>query len=471
MPPILFGNESYQSRSLPLSAQRMVNAFVETEHPDAKSQLPIFGAPGLTPRAICGNGPVRWQYIAQGVAYVVSGSGFYSVVGSVATQLNGATPITGTGPVSVADNGEQICIVNGQQGYIYTIATGAFVQITSPNFFPANTVTYFDTYFVFDKVGTNEFFLSNPNDGLTYNGLLFATAEAVSDLMTGVASNLELLFLFGQKHIEMWYDAGTSDFPFQRYAGGVVTRGTISPYTIILQDDALFFLSDDGRFYRLQGVTPIPISTPPIENLIASAPDLTTAFCMTYTLQGHKMVHLTIPSINASLVWDIQTSRWHDRESRDATGASLIRWRGNAACQLPNQILIGDAFNGQVSLLDWNNFTELGNPMQMSVTSVPIQSDRKRVFISRLEFDCEQGVGLTTGQGSAPVVMLEMSKTGGRTWTQLQPWRSLGAIGKYFARQRFLRLGQARVWVFRLTISDPVKRVIIQAHADMSIGM
>lgn len=471
MPPILFCSESYVSRSLPLSAQRMLNCFVEAEHPDAKAQLPIFGAPGLTARAICGNGPIRWGYVALGLTYFVSGADFYVASGIGATQLNGSVAITGTGTVSIADNGDQICIVNGDQGYIYTISANTFVQITDPNFYSANTVTYFDTYFVFDKVGTNEFFLSNPNDGTTYDGLLFASAEAESDLITGVATNLELLFLFGQKHIEMWYDAGTSDFPFQRYAGGVISRGCVSPYTIIRQDDALFFLSADGRFYRLQGSTPIPISTPPIENLIATALDLTTAFCFTYTLQGHKMVHLTIPNINASLVWDIQSSKWHERESKDAKANSLIRWRGNCATQTPNEILIGDYDSGNIMLLDWENWTELGNPMVATGTSVPIQSDKKRIFVSRLEFDFEQGVGTTTGQGQNPVVMLDISKDGGRTWVPLQPRRSLGKIGEYLARQRYLRLGSAFVFVFRFSISDPVKRVMIQAHADLTVGM
>lgn len=471
MPPILFCSEAYQSRSLPLSAQTMVNCFVEAEHPDAKSQLPIFGAPGLTLIANCSPGPIRGAYVALSVPYFISGPNFYSLAGNVATLLNGNVKIMGSGPVSIADNGTQICIVNGEQGYIYDLLAGTFVQITSTNFFPANTVTYFDTYFVFDKKGTNEYFLSNPNDGTTFDPLLFASAETESDIVVGTIVNLELLFIFGQKHIEIWYDVGTADFPFALYAGGVITRGCVSPYSIVREDDAVFFLSADGRFYRIQGATPIPISTPPIENLIATASDLTSAFCFTYTLQGHKMVHLTIPSINASLVWDIQSSRWHERESKDANGNSLGRWRGNAACQLPNQIFIGDYSTGNVMLLDWNNWTELGNPMVASGTSVPIQSDKKRVFISRLEFDFEQGVGTVSGHGQNPVVLLDISKDGGRTWLPLQPSRSLGKIGQYLARQRFLRLGCAFVFVFRFSISDPVKRVMIQAHADITVGM
>jgi hypothetical protein len=35
---------------------------------------------------------------------------------------------------------------------------------------------------------------------------------------------------------------------------------------------------------------------------------------------------------------------------------------------------------------------------------------------------------------------------------------------------RWLRLGQAREWVFEVTISDPVKRNVIAAHADITVG-
>ena len=39
----------------------------------------------------------------------------------------------------------------------------------------------------------------------------------------------------------------------------------------------------DGIFYRIQGQIAIPISTPPIDDLIATSSDLTTAFCFKRT--------------------------------------------------------------------------------------------------------------------------------------------------------------------------------------------
>jgi len=49
--------------------------------------------------------------------------------------------------------------------------------------------------------------------------------------------------------------------------------------TIIKQDEAIFFLGDDGVFYRLQGNLPIRVSTHAIEHAIAGYPDIASAFC------------------------------------------------------------------------------------------------------------------------------------------------------------------------------------------------
>jgi hypothetical protein len=84
--------------------------------------------------------------------------------------------------------------------------------------------------------------------------------------------------------------------------------------------------------------------------------------------------------------------------------------------------------------------------------------------------DIEAGVGLETGQGSDPQVMLRYSKDGGHTWSARQLWRTMGAAGAYNTRMRWLNLGNAREWVFEITISDPVTRAVIAAHADITVG-
>lgn len=476
MPQILFGVTSYISRSLPVSSQRVVNCFMEKQPEGAKSQVPVFGAPGLTLWTTLASPIIRGQWNFNGLLYVVAGDSLYSLSSSGAPTLLGSG-ISGLNNVSMADNGIQLMIVNGLGGWIYSLtadnSTGlaGFQQIVNPNFYPAATVLFFDGYFVFDRLGTNEFFLSGLYDGTSYSGLDFATAEAQPGFLLAVAQNLQLLFLFCQNHIEMWYDAGAADFPFQRYAGGVIEKGCAAPLTVINQDEAIFFLGVDLVFYRLQGNVPVRVSTHAVEHAFAQYGGVSNAFCFTYTLEGHKMVHLTFPSAPHSWVFDLSTNLWHERDSIDQDNNNLMRWRGNCAILIYNLILIGDAYSGTIWALDWNNYTEGGNTMRMLIDSAPLHQDRMRIFVTRLELDMEVGVGLTSGQGSNPQGMLQWTKDGGKTYSTLQPWRSIGRIGEYLRRMRWIGLGQAYQWGFRFTITDPVKRVLIAAHADIEIGM
>jgi hypothetical protein len=407
-----------------------------------------------------------WNFL--GALNVVAGQSLYRVNAAGGWKKIG-TGIPGTNVLSMSNNTTQLIITNGVTGYIAD-TSDVFQQITSPNFFSANTVLFFDNYFLLDHRETNQFFWSALADGLSYNSLDFASAEAKPGFLTAVKENLQLIFLFAQNHIEMWYDAGTPTQPFQRYAGAVIERGCGSPQAIINQDDALFFLGVDRVFYRLQGNVPIRVSNHGVEKAFQSYGDISDAFCFTYTLEGHKMVHLTFPSVPHSWVFDISTGKWHERDSLDANANSLGRWRGNCAIEIYDKILIGDAFSGKIFALDWENFTEDGNPMRALAHSATLHADKQRLFIGRLELDMDVGNATATGQGSNPHVLLRWSKDGGVTWSKIQPPRSIGKVGQRLRRVRWITLGQAYQWTFELVVTDPVKRVLIATHVDSEAG-
>lgn len=465
---IPFAVNSYSSRSLPVSAQRVVNCYAEKEPPDAKTQVAVFGAPGLLPFATCGTGPVRGFTFMNNTAYVVSGQRLYSVTSlGVVTDIGGS--IGGAAIVSMANNGTQVCIVNGVNGYIWAATTG-FQVITDPNFHPANTTTFFDNYFVFDWAGTNQFFISASLDGTTYNGADFASAEVSSDFVLSIVNQQENLSIFGQKTIESWYDAGAVNFPFQRTGASTIERGTAALRTPIKEDNSIFFLGDDLIFYRNSGVQILRVSTHAIEQAWQSYPTVADAYTFSYTFEGHKFVNVVFPTANASWVLDLATGYWHERESWDQNNNSFGRWRGNCCLTAFGKILIGDAYSGQIGYLDANTFTEFGNTMRALMISPPIQKERQRIYIATFELDVDSGDGLSTGQGSDPQIMMDYSKDGGRTFINLQAWQSMGKIGAYLQRCRWFRLGEARQWAIRVMISDPIKRVIIGATATISAG-
>ena len=465
---VQFGTNSYKSPSLPISAQRCVNMYAERQPPDAKTDVAVFGHPGIVNFATCGLGPVRGMHRMGGVLYVVSGLRLYSVTElGVATDVGGN--ITGSAPVTMDDNGTQLVIVNGSNGYVYSTSIG-FILISDVDFNAAETVQFFDQRFYFDWVGTNKFFGSDLLDGSSYNALVFASAEARPDNVRALVLNKQILLVFGEKTIEPWQDVGAANMPLERVPGIVIERGIAAPRAWAKEDNTVFFLGDDRRHYRLDGLTPVGISTPALDAEWQSYSDVSDAFSFSYSWAGHKFVVLHFPTPNTTFVYDVATGLYHERDSWDLNGRDLGRWRANCHISCYDKELIGDAFSGAIGYLSASTYTEFGNTTQALITSPPIHSDRKRVFISRFEADIEAGVGISVGQGSDPQWMLRISKDGGRTYTTRQLWRSAGKIGNYRTRLRWLRLGQARERVFELTTTDPVKRTLIAAHGEGYLG-
>ena len=464
---IQFATQAYTSPSLPASAQRCVNWYAERQPPDAKTQVPVFGCPGLVQFATVGSGPIRGMHPMGGVLYVVSGQRLYSVT-STGAVTDRAGNITGTGVVSMDNNGSQLVIVNGTNGYLYSAALG-FTLITDADFNAAETVTFFDQRFVFDKKNSNQFFISGSLDGTSYDATQIASAESRPDNVVAVVLNSQVLYVFGEKSIETWQDVGAANFPFERVPGGVIERGLAAPHATAKEDNTIFFLGDDRVFYRLDGLTPKRVSTHALEHEWEGYTSVDDAFAFSFGFAGHKFVVLTFPTGNATWVYDVATGLWHERESWDENDTSLGRWRGNCALPVYDKILVGDAYSNKIGYLDADTYTEFENTMRVLAVCPPLHGDRKRLFMSAFELDVEAGVGLNSGQGSDPQVMMRYSDNGGRTWSR-EIWRDLGGIGEYLTRARWTRLGNFRQRVIEVSISDPVKRTILAAHAEVTPG-
>lgn len=163
--PLLGG--AYQSRSVIASAQRSVNLYSEANPPDGSPPVPAtcYPTPGLqllsTPPNI---EAARQTYRASnGDLYAVIGPQVYFVANTFVWTLLGSIP-DATTPVTFSDNGLVIILVDGTQiGYAIDIVTRAFGIITDPAFYGARSVSYQDTYFIFNRPGTAQFYISLSN--------------------------------------------------------------------------------------------------------------------------------------------------------------------------------------------------------------------------------------------------------------------------------------------------------------------
>lgn len=159
---------SYQARSLIASAQRCVNLYPEKNPPDSPVPFTHYLTPGLTQLLTSlDNGVWRCLYEASnGNIYGVVDQNIYAL-----SQINNTWtlgPVIGTlqatlsTPVYIQDNGIVAIVADGSSmGYAIDILNGnAFAQITDPNFLGATKVDYLDTFFIFNKPGTNEWYIS-----------------------------------------------------------------------------------------------------------------------------------------------------------------------------------------------------------------------------------------------------------------------------------------------------------------------
>jgi hypothetical protein len=361
--------------------------------------------------------------------------------------------VPGSGRVSMADNGTLLAIVAGGALYKYD---GTFAQVTDPDYPGAGSVDFVDGYFTFTEPNSGRFFSSDLYS-VDFDALKFATAEgAPDDLVTHIVDHRQLV-LFGKRSTEIWWNSGADNFPFERVPQGFLEIGCLGGVAKI--DNGIFWVANDNTVRRLEGITPVRVSTHAVEEAFrryTSAP-----YAFTYTLEGH-LVYI-VQFDEATWAYDVTTGQWHERESL-VDGLSK-QWRVCDVATVAGTVYVQDAITGSVGILDPDVFAEWGGTMRAEWTYPAVYKGNQRVFHKRLEIVCETGVGLKAGQGEIPAIVLSWSDDGGRTWTTA-PGRNIGAIGDYRHRVEWHRLGSSRDRVYRCLVSDPVRLNVIGTELD-----
>jgi hypothetical protein len=458
---------SYQERSLPFDAQRTVNLFpVLDETQQGKEVAALFGTPGKILFGAIGNGPIRAVFsAANGRAFCVSNNAFYEVF-SDGTATNYGTLNTISTNCTMDENGVQVAICDGTYLYIFTYATNVFVQVTDSDFPGAGTVTYMDSYFVYNKPSSGRFYISGQYDGTTVDALDFATAESSPDNLVRVIKAVGLLWLFGDRTVEVWSNTGGTDFPFTRTEGAVMDAGCAAAHSVVLLDNSIFWLGKDSRgqgaVYRANGATPQRISTHAIEYSLQQVSDLSVLRAYTYQQDGHLFYVITGPGMATSIAFDVSTNLWHERAYLNSRGDFET---DRAICSMFafGKVLVGDKLTGNIYQLDMATYTDNGDAIRRERTFTHIENEGQRIRMNELVVDFEYGVGLTSGQGSDPVALLSISADGARTFSN-EYSAGFGALGNRRARARWSRLGTRRETTFKLAVTDPVKVAICGAY-------
>ena len=465
--PIL--GAAYVARSVNAADNRCVNLFPEAIPEGGKEPGFLNRCPGLRIVATVGSGPIRGLWSHNNILYVVSGTELYKVTSAYAVTKIG--DVSGTGPVSMADNGTQLFIACNGPSYIYNYNTLAFGIITDPDFPGAVNVGYLDGYFVFNEPNSQRVWVTSLLDGTSIDPLEFASAEGSPDGLVALIVDHREAWLFGTDSTEVWYNSGEADFPLTRIQGAFNEIGCVAAYSVAKLDNGIFWLGADARgqgiVYRANGYVGQRVSTHAIEYAIQSYETISDAVAYTYQQEGHAFYVLSFPTAGKTWVYDVAVNSWHERAG--FSDGEFVRHRSNCHANYQGVPHVGDYENGKIYVFDLSVYADGEQPQKWlrSWRALPTGANNlKRSVHHMLQLDCETGVGLNAGQGSDPQVMLRFSDDGGHTWSN-EKWTGIGKLGNYQRRAIWRRLGMTlklRDRVYEVSGTDPVKVVILGAE-------
>ena len=463
MPEFPLTVQSYQSRSLPFSAQRLLNMYAEPGTGGSKSPVLLIGTPGLKTFTSVGIGPIRGLDVVDNVLHAVSGNDVYSIDSLGQEILLGSLPGGGISPVSLANNGSQLCIVSDGSGFI--VESGILSAITDPDFPGASSVTYIDGFFIFNNSTT--IFNSALQDGTSFNALDTAQAEYDPDTVIAVFADHSDLLVFGQNTIEPYYNAAlATGFPFLPRKGSAREVGLLARDSVKKLDNMVYFLGSSKRgervVFRLNGYVPERVSTHAIEKRLDEFGPISTAIALTYGQEGHAFYCLKLPD-DITLCFDVASGKWHERQSFGQND-----WRVSHYAAAYNQRFVGDANTGNIFTLDLDTYLDNdADTIQRIITCVPVASDNGQwITHNKVRVDIDAGVGFGEGQAKDPEIFLRWSDEDGQTFSNFRG-RKIGKVGERQNRSFWNRLGKSRSRIYQTAIYDPVPVHIKGAYIDV----
>jgi hypothetical protein len=455
------------SQSLLASPERCVNLYSQRVGQEYK----LYPTPGLATFRSAPESPGRGIF-----SHTINGTErCFATIGPTEYEVNADGTTTSRGTVAVdgnpsthctnGDAGDQLFITSGDTGYILNLNTNVLTSVVSD----VTMGGYMDERFLALDGVTSTLKISNALDGTTWDGTQIAQRSTASDPWKAMLVKYPRIFLIGDFTGDVWYNAGNSPFPFAPITGVQIPYGIAAPFSLKRCGAAIMWLTHnkngDGQVVEALGYNPTVVSTEPVEQAISKYSRINDAVGWSYQDQGHDFYVLNFPSANATWVYDRTEGMWHERASWD--GTMFTAWGPQYHTHVFNRHLVLHAGNGTTYRMASDLYTDADGDVLRRMRIPPILADeQKRLFVDRLQLHLEPGLGLTSGQGSDPSVLMRMSKTGGKIWGN-QRTRSAGVQGAYGQRVIWNNCGSGRNMVPELVATDPVAWRWLDLIADV----
>lgn len=463
------------SRSIAVDCQRLVNWYVElVTSRGGKVTKCLYPTPGYTAYSTLGSGlgPVKTQFSQNGRHFAVS-DGILWEVASTGIEINRGVMGTDANEISISSSGIELLIISAGSGYAFNLGFNTLTLITDANF-PANAIMgeYLLGRFVVIARNSRSFSNSALNDALTWS--VNPNTKASADNILAIAANNNELWLIGEQSTQIWYLTGDATVVFAQRIGAEPLAGTNASFSVIKLDNGLFMMGSDengfGVVLRTAGYGYAKVSSPELDTILQGYSGIDRTVSSSIQINGHMQLQLYFPIANATWRYDIASNQWYEAAYWNTTLGVYEAYMGRNHVVAFGKHIIGSRADNKLYQLSDSVYTEDGNLIRRLRRAPHLSNEEVEMTYNMFKLVLAAGLGLSTGQGSDPKVMLRYSWNAGSNWSD-EIELDAGMIGDYECEAVVWTLGQAKDMVFEITVTDPIPWYILKAILDIFPGL
>ena len=393
--------------------------------------------------------------VSEGLVYRVDRDGSSTSIGTGLTYSG-----TPTFAAFVQQGKQQLAIANGGS---LLITDGDTSQLVTDLDLPERVshVVHFDGFLVVNNLITGRFHYSEILDAFSWSALDFQSAESKPDPVVAMNTIGGILYAFGTRSVEAFYNEGGDAFERNRTAE--VQGGILAPHSLAQIQSSLFYVDDFKRVVLLAGNGSSVISNP-IGRKLEEVQDLEKSVGSVLIIGGQSFYVLRTPS--RTFVYDVLHNMWHDwghwnsftsdYDNFDSKMITVSRAWGTAFCGGPL---------GKVYEMNTSYYTDEGRPMRTMIRSGYLSHGSPNLKISnRLAFRLKRGVASTS---NAPDVTLRYRDEDEGAFSN-EETISLGSAGESDFYVTFQANGQYRARQYELSCASDAQFIIGGIQEDVT---
>ena len=373
----------------------------------------------------------RGLYASVGLNAMVAvvDNGIYTINAGLEVLRIGSMATFG-GDVFIAENNaQQIAICDKQNIYILDYSSGSgHLSVANTTGWLPGYVSFQDTRFVSVDLLTNQWRLSNNNDGTTWPADSFhvGSFQTKADMPLAalpMPSKGNQLLIMGSVVTESWYDAGLQLFPYQRNSFSNIDYGCLNSATIASNESMIVWLAGNSVSGPVilvtdgQGIE--QISNDGINFKFAELTNPKDSYGFLFKQDGHLIYVITFVTDNLTYAYDFNTKKFFtltDQNLNYHPARKVVAFNNTYYYVSTND---GNLYEFNSQFTAFNTIDKNGNPLIWEIPRIRIcpalrRPDASRFVCSSTQFTIEQGV-----DDAVQRVDLSVSINGGQSYSNV----------------------------------------------------